>query len=74
VNPSDPQTSDLIICARWVVPMEPAGLLLEDYAVVVKGGRIQALLPASEVRRSRTAGQTINPRPRARDARICQAD
>ena len=40
--------------------MEPAGLLLEDYAVVVKGGRIQALLPTSEVRRGHTAGQTIN--------------
>ena len=40
--------------------MEPAGRLLEDHAVVVKGGRIQALLPASEVRRGHTAGQTIN--------------
>jgi len=40
--------------------MEPTGLLLEDHAVVIKDGRIQALLPASEVRHNHTAAQTVN--------------
>jgi hypothetical protein len=28
-----PQVADLIIAARWVVPVEPAGSVLEDHAV-----------------------------------------
>jgi len=60
MNPSDRHTADLILTARWVVPMEPTGLLLEDHAVVIKDGRIQALLPASEVRHNHTAAQTVN--------------
>ena len=60
MNPSDRHTAYLILTARWVVPMEPTGLLLEDHAVVIKDGRIQALLPASEVRHNHTAAQTVN--------------
>ena len=42
---------DTIVQARWVVPVEPPGTVLEDYAVVVDEGRIVALLPAGEARR-----------------------
>ncbi len=41
--------ADLVVTASWVVPMEPAGALA-DHAVVVRGGRIQAVLPAAEAR------------------------
>lgn len=34
-----------IISARWIVPIEPAGVVLEDHALVMQDGRIQALLP-----------------------------
>lgn len=34
-----------IISARWIVPIEPAGVVLEDHAVVVQDGRILAILP-----------------------------
>ena len=39
-----------MIGARWVIPVEPEGAVLEDHAVVVRGGRIEALLPAAEAR------------------------
>jgi 5-methylthioadenosine/S-adenosylhomocysteine deaminase len=37
--------ADSIITARWIVPIEPAGVVLEDHAVVVQAGRILAVLP-----------------------------
>ena len=30
---------DLVIRARWVVPVEPAGLVLDHHAVAVRDGR-----------------------------------
>jgi 5-methylthioadenosine/S-adenosylhomocysteine deaminase len=43
-----PQPADLAIEARWVVPVVPAGVVLENYAVVVQAGRIAAILPAAD--------------------------
>ncbi|MEO8719367.1 MAG: TRZ/ATZ family hydrolase, partial [Burkholderiales bacterium] len=37
-----------LINARWVVPVEPAGAVLERHAVVVQAGRIEAVLPAAQ--------------------------
>ncbi len=37
-----------LIRARWVVPVAPAGAVLEDHAVVVREGAIEAVLPAAE--------------------------
>jgi 5-methylthioadenosine/S-adenosylhomocysteine deaminase len=36
---------DTLITARWVIPIEPAGCVLEDHAVAVHNGRIVAILP-----------------------------
>ncbi|MGD9952547.1 MAG: TRZ/ATZ family hydrolase [Burkholderiales bacterium] len=41
-------SENLLINARWVVPVEPAGTVLERHAVAVRDGRIEALLPAAE--------------------------
>ena len=41
-------TETLLINARWVVPVEPAGAVLERHAVAVRDGRIEAVLPAAE--------------------------
>jgi 5-methylthioadenosine/S-adenosylhomocysteine deaminase len=38
-----------LIRARWVVPVEPAGSVLEHHAVAVRGDRIDALLPAAQI-------------------------
>ena len=39
---------DLLIEARWIVPVDPAGVVLENHAVVVDKGRILAVLPQDE--------------------------
>jgi len=44
------QAVDLAICARWVIPVEPSGLVLENHALVVNQGRVLALVPAEALR------------------------
>ena len=41
-------TADLVINARYVVPVEPAGQVLEHHSVVVKDGSILDLLPTGD--------------------------
>src|SRR5690606_14425065 len=41
---------DCLIEARWIIPVEPTGVL-EGHALAVHDGRIEALLPAPEARR-----------------------
>jgi 5-methylthioadenosine/S-adenosylhomocysteine deaminase len=50
MNPMTPQTVDLLIEARWVVPVEPHAVVLENHAVVVQNDHIVALLPIAEAR------------------------
>lgn len=42
------QDIDLLIHARWVLPVEPAGAVLENHAVAVHRGRILELAPSTE--------------------------
>src|SRR5712691_4156612 len=42
------QAVDLLISARWVIPVEPAGAVLDDHSVAVAEGRIVAVLPSGE--------------------------
>ena len=41
---------DLLIEARWIIPIEPANVVLENYAIAVDKGRIVALLQQNEAR------------------------
>lgn len=50
---------DLLIEARWVVPVEPAGVVLEHHAVAVSADRIVAVLPIAEARQQYTARETV---------------
>ncbi|MDR1935972.1 MAG: TRZ/ATZ family hydrolase [Candidatus Accumulibacter sp.] len=43
---SDPV--DLLIEAKWIIPVEPAGMVLENHAVAVDQGRIVAVLQQSQ--------------------------
>jgi 5-methylthioadenosine/S-adenosylhomocysteine deaminase len=54
-----PRVVDLVIHARHVVPVEPAGLL-DRHALVVDGGRIVALLPSSAVDGAFRARETVD--------------
>src|SRR5207344_708402 len=55
-----PQTADLIITARWVVPVEPGSSVLDQYAVVVRDGSIIALMPAEDARKTYTSKATVD--------------
>jgi Cytosine deaminase and related metal-dependent hydrolases len=50
MNPMTAQPVDLMIEARWIVPVEPHAVVLEDHAVVVQDDRIVALLPIADAR------------------------
>jgi len=42
------QSVDTLIDARWVIPVEPAGTVLEDHSVAIHDGLIAAVLPTRE--------------------------
>jgi len=60
VSTSAPQTIDLLIEARWVVPVAPHGVVLTDHAVAVDAGRIVAILPQDQARRAYTARERVS--------------
>jgi 5-methylthioadenosine/S-adenosylhomocysteine deaminase len=45
------QAVDVLIEARWVIPVEPHGLVLDAHAVALQGARIVDILPIAEARR-----------------------
>ncbi|MEW6167999.1 MAG: TRZ/ATZ family hydrolase [Pseudomonadota bacterium] len=51
-------TVDLVVMPRWLVPIEPAGAVLERHALVVDAGRIVDLLPADAAAARYTARTT----------------
>src|SRR6266850_787427 len=53
------QPIDLLVSARWVVPVEPAGRALADHSVAIHEGRILALLPAAEAGRSYSPAEHV---------------
>ncbi|HTT07350.1 MAG TPA: TRZ/ATZ family hydrolase [Gammaproteobacteria bacterium] len=50
---------DLLLTARWVIPVEPEGAVLEHHALAVDQGRIIALLPAQEAVQRYQARETV---------------
>ena len=38
---------DTLLRCRWIVPVVPHGLVLEDHAIAVAGGRIVEVLPVA---------------------------
>lgn len=55
-----PQPCDLLIEAGWVVPIEPHGVVLDDHAIAVIGGKIVAILPIAEARIRFDARETVS--------------
>jgi 5-methylthioadenosine/S-adenosylhomocysteine deaminase len=47
VNPNA-ESIDLLIDARWVIPIDPARRVLDDHSVAVRDGRILAVLPRAQ--------------------------
>ena len=48
--PATPQSIDLLIESRWLIPVEPHGVVLEDHAVAIERGAIVAVLPQAQAR------------------------
>lgn len=42
------RTIDTLISARWILPIEPSGVVLEHHSIAIDAGRIIALLPTAE--------------------------
>ncbi|MDH5255540.1 MAG: TRZ/ATZ family hydrolase [Gammaproteobacteria bacterium] len=57
------QQPPTIVSARWIVPIEPAGVVLEDHALVIQDGLIAAILPSTTALREHPAATHI-ARPR----------
>jgi 5-methylthioadenosine/S-adenosylhomocysteine deaminase len=53
------QPIDTLLTARWVIPIEPAGVVLENHAVAVHRGQIVAILPAAQARARFAAAESI---------------
>jgi 5-methylthioadenosine/S-adenosylhomocysteine deaminase len=51
---------DLIVEARWIVPVVPQGVVLEHHALAVKAGVIVAIKPIATMRVEHSAERTIS--------------
>ena len=59
---STPIKADLMVCPRWIIPVEPAGVVLEDHALIINSGEIIDLLPR-EAAIQRYAALTVETLP-----------
>ncbi|HET7204259.1 MAG TPA: amidohydrolase family protein, partial [Steroidobacteraceae bacterium] len=50
---------DTLVCARWVLPVEPDGPALDDHAVAIRAGRIVAVLPTEQAKLRYAADELI---------------
>jgi 5-methylthioadenosine/S-adenosylhomocysteine deaminase len=50
---------DTLIDARWVIPVEPAGTVLENHSVAIRDGLIVAVLPTEEAPARFTANSHV---------------
>ncbi len=54
-----PETCDLLIHARWVIPIETRGRVLGDHSVAIRGGAILAVLPTAEAKTAYRAVENV---------------
>lgn len=52
--------ADIRINARWLIPIEPSGAVLEHQAVIIQGSRIAAILPIPDADREVHAREVID--------------
>ncbi|HFD79294.1 MAG TPA: TRZ/ATZ family hydrolase [Gammaproteobacteria bacterium] len=53
------KTTETLIHARWVIPVEPDGTVLEHHSLAIDEGRISAVLPTVEARRDWQARSNV---------------
>jgi 5-methylthioadenosine/S-adenosylhomocysteine deaminase len=52
-------SADTLIHARWVIPVEPAGKVLEHHSVAISAGRITEVLPTAGARERFQAAEVV---------------
>lgn len=57
---SAPESINLLINARWIVPVVPSGRVFEDCALAIDKGVIIALIPQEEAQKRFAPEQTLN--------------
>ncbi len=50
---------DLLIEARYIIPVEPYDTTLEHHSIAIRGGRIEAILPTEQARTRFTAAEIV---------------
>lgn len=60
LEPPLTQSVDLLIHGRWLLPVEPAGAVLEQHGVAVRSGRIVAVAPSTALRLQFDTGEEVN--------------
>ena len=53
------QQPPIIISPRWIVPVEPSGVALEDHALVMQDGLVREILPRATALRDYPAADRI---------------
>lgn len=54
------QNIDLLINARWVIPVEPDNMVLDHHSIAVRDGKIVNVLPTVEAEKRYRATETVN--------------
>ncbi len=54
------RTTETLIHARWVIPVEPDHRVLEYHSLAIDDGRISAILPSAEAHQSFQAQNSVN--------------
>ncbi|AXS85013.1 MULTISPECIES: TRZ/ATZ family hydrolase [Marinobacter] len=52
--------ADIRINARWLIPIEPAGMVLENQAVIIQGTRIAGIIPQQQADREFRTRETVD--------------
>ncbi len=51
--------AETLIHASWIIPVAPAGRVLEQHAIAIDQGRISAILPSAQAREQISAGTVV---------------
>ncbi len=54
------QEIDTLILARWVLPIAPQNIILQNHAIAIKNDKIVAILPAAEAKQNYKAKETLD--------------
>ena len=52
--------ADIRINARWLIPIEPAGTVLENHAVIIQGNRLVAVIPQEQADQTFRTRETVD--------------